>query len=193
MSSTLWLRLCEVAFVTVQAMFFCVPQQSSDLVVDFPADNSIGVVTVSKPPHYVGKHLTFDQAAHVAHRAQGQVTVPKDGFIGLEVSGKSAEDLSFLTTLQPKALQSIKLRGAKLGKVEMGQLVKLKSLVKLELSNCEFSPDAFDDLPAMPELLSLSISQRSNENAASLPIAKWVAKLPKLESLYSRPSLMPQL
>ena len=184
-----WLSLLGAVLVTLQATSLFAFQQNQELVLNFPAGNSVGVVTVSDPYRYEGNQLTFDQAAREVYPAHGRVAVPKDGFIGLELSGKSAEDLSFLTTLQPNALHSIKLNGAKLGKGEMERLVEVKSLVKLELSNCEITPDAFDDLPAMPELLSLHIAQW-DANAASLPlsIAKWIAKLPKLETLYSNPT-----
>ena len=186
--SLVWLKFCGAALVSLQATFLFAFQQIPELVLEFPTDNSVGIITVSNPPQYEGKHLIFDQDARKVHQAYGRVTLPKDGFIGLELSEKSAEDLSFLTTLQPNALHSIKLSGAKLGKAELAHLVELQSLVKLELSNCEFLPDAFDDLPAMPELLSLSITQRSNGNAAGLPIAKWIAKLPKVEIFYSNPT-----
>ena len=186
---TVWLSLFGAALVTLPATSLFAIQQNPELVLEFPAGNSVGVVTVSDPYRYEGNQLTFDQAAREVYQAHGRVAVPMDGFIELELSEKLAEDLSFLTTLQPNALHSIKINGAKLGKAEMERLVEVKTLVKLELSNCEISPDAFDDLPAMPELLSLHIAQW-DANAVSLPIsiAKWIAKLPKLETLYSNPT-----
>ena len=166
------------------------PARAAQRVLPFPAQ-SVGVVTTNDPPHREGNLLTFARNARDVRRAAGRVAVPDEGFIGLELSQQGSADLSFLDRLPPNALETLKITGAHLGKEQMRRVVRLESLVKLEFSRCAFSADAFDGLPALPELLYLNILHRDGRDEQGPAIAGWIARQPKLEAFFGRPSLSP--
>lgn len=160
---------------------------AEERVLTLPME-SVGVVTLSNMPREIGPDLRFDENCIEVRQAQGNVTFTDEGLIGLEVATKASSDLSFLNELPSNVLGSLKLTSARLGKIQLQQIVRLKSLIKLELKDCEFAPDAFDGIGVMPELLHLDISQRTNVVEQGLAVSSWIVSHPKLRFVQARPS-----
>ena len=154
-----------------------------DQVLVFPENVCIGVVTVGNAPTYVGNHLEFDNTISIIQPAQGTVTVPTSGFIGLQLNARSTSDLTWLSDLAPNAIQSLHVDGATLGPAKLTQIVRLTGLVNLEFSNCRFDRNAFQEVAALPELLRLNISDATDSG-----VARWISRLPKLQHVFSQPN-----
>lgn len=166
-----------------------VPLMAQERVLSFP-EESIGKVTLNRKPSEDGAHLNLEEPILV-REAQGQVVLPGEGIIGLDVAAKASADLSFLVELPCESLGTLEISGARLDNAAMQNVAKFQSLLELEFRDCEFTPDAFEGLDSLPELLKLSIFRRSDPRVLSEEGLVWIASQPKLKSFYASPDLSP--
>lgn len=164
-----------------------VPLMAQERVLSFP-EESIGKATLNRKPSEDGAHLNLEEPILV-REAQGQVVLPGEGIIGLDVAAKASADLSFLVELPCESLGTLTISGARLDNAAMQNITKFQSLLKLAFRDCEFTPDAFEALDSLPELLELSIHRRSDTRVLSEGGLVWIASQPKLQEVHLLPYL----
>ncbi len=160
----------------------------ADRVLSFPESAPVGFVSVSPQPSYDGPFLVFSNTKSSVQRVQGKVVVPDDCFVKLDLKLDANKELSVLSTLPSNAIQALEIGDAKLTREHMLAISKVNSLVQLTLTNCQYTADAFSEIPPLPNLVSLSCS--SSQKHETPLIELWIKDLPQLESLFVSPSLM---
>ena len=157
-------------------------------VLQFP-DDAVGVVTQSELPYLERSQGAAQEFSHV-QQAKGRVHLSDDNYVGLKISGKHVGDLSFLGQLPSTAIETLSISRASLGPEQMAWIAKLKSLRKLDFSNCTISPTAFDSLGSeLQDLQAFSITGPVDDIPYTKGLSGWLAKLSKLETLFCRPYL----
>jgi len=154
---------------------------SSLRTLRFPSDQPVGVLCVGrlKGPSVV---MDFEQLRSIP--AKGEVQVSDKDFVELKVG--SVDDLEFLEQLSPGALQGLEITGLEIDGKALASITRLDGLRTLRLSDCEFKKDTFEDAK---QLSSLRAVIAYSTKMDGLTFANWIATMPKLEYLYTRPSL----
>lgn len=180
---------CRYWFPLAFLLCTTAPLAASDRVLMFP-EKSVGVVTVSRSPHRDGINWRFDEDALEVHKARGTVVLSADGIIGLELTKAASSDLSFLERLPTNSIATLTLNGGLLGNTQLQQLSQMKSLTELTFTGCQFSPDAFHRVNSLPELISVSVVDRTpNEEMSRRAMLDWIAGASKLHALVCYPQL----
>lgn len=173
------------------------PALGKDRVLTFP-DDLKGSVYLGKPPERIDSFIHVSPKGtdkHFVARARGDVEVPEKSFVCLELTKAEPGDLAFLSELPPDSIHSLVIRHSDLNRTAMRHISTQQSLAVLNLLNCGFTPNAFDELPVLPDLLDLRISRKSDnqQRDESGPInpglAKWIASSRKIEYLHTTPQL----
>ena len=161
--------------------------EGAERVLNFPDSAPVGFVSCSPMPTYDGPFIVFSNSAVSVQRAHGRVVVPDDCFVELELIGSAFQDLNFLSKLPTNAIHSLKIAEAKLNGAQILSIAHLTSLLRLSFETCEFSPEAFSELPEFPKLVALHCSR--SRNPGSLGLDTWIKKSAKLESIHVMPPL----
>ena len=151
----------------------------------FPSDQSVGVLRVGRlkgPSVIVDFEVDFEQITVIA--AKGKIEVSEEDFLELQVG--PVDDLEFLEQLSPEALQGLTITGLEINRNALALLTRLEGLQCLRLNGCEFKKDTFEDAKSLSSMRAISVFSTTLDGLA---FAGWIATLPKLEYLYTRPSL----
>ena len=154
-------------------------------VLRFPSDQSVGVLRVGRlkgPSVVVDYEVDFEETTFFA--AKGTIEVSEEGFVELQVG--SVEDLEFLEQLSPSALQGLIITGLEIDRKSLAWITRLEGLQCLQLFECEFQKDTFEDAKRLPSLRAAIVYSTKLDGHA---FAGWIANFPKLEYLSMRPSL----
>ena len=174
-----------IAFlVLISTSLLC---EGADRVLNFPESAPDGFVSCSPMPTYDGPFIVFSNSTDSVQRAHGRVVVPDDCFVELELIGSAFQELDFLSKLPTNAIHSLKIAEAKLNRIQILSIADLTSLLRLRFETCEFSPDAFSEIPALPKLVALNCSR--SRDPGPLGLDNWIKKLAKLESIHTMPPL----
>ena len=147
----------------------------------FPSDQSVGVLRLGmlKGPSVL---LDFEQSKGIA--AKGNVEVAENDFVELRVG--SVDDLEFLEQLSPDALQGLTITGLEIDRKALSFITRLDGLKLLQFFACDFRKDTFEDAKSLYLLQTITVISKTLDGPT---FAGWTATLPKLEYLYTRPSL----
>jgi thiol-disulfide isomerase/thioredoxin len=156
---------------------------AAERVITFPADSSVGVITVTDYPRQVGPKLQFDLTIDLTMKAEGSVSVPDDAFIGLQVGNARVEQLDWLDSLPADAIQSLQFSRVHVTHDLLEKVTRLTGLIDLQFQSCTFDKDAFVNLPPLPLLQQLNASDVTGSG-----YARWVAGLPRLHNLFVSPN-----
>ena len=159
-------------------------------VLFFPNDQSVGVLRVGRlkgPRVVVDYEVNLEQTKVIA--AKGSIEVSEEDFVELQVG--SVDDLEFLEQLSPGALQGLTISGLEINRNALARITRLEGLKCLALNGCEFKKDTFEDAKSLSSLRAIFAYSSTLDGLPldGLAFAGWIATLPKLESLYARPSL----
>lgn len=160
---------------------------SAERVLNFPDSAPVGFVSCTPPPSYDGPFIDFGDTPLSVQRAQGNVVVPDECIAELELIGGAFKDLAFLSRLPSNSLQSLKIQDAKLDRDQMLSIVAVTSLQRLVFQNCEFTENAFLEIPLLRKLVELKCNDSRNFKTPRIEL--WIKDLPKLESIYVSPAL----
>ncbi|HUP80450.1 MAG TPA: hypothetical protein VM260_17985, partial [Pirellula sp.] len=163
---------------------------SAERVLSFPDSAPVGFVSCLPPPSYDGPFIDFGDTTLSVQRAQGNVVVPDECLVELELIGGAFKDLAFLSRLPLNSLQSLKVQDAKLSREQMLSIVEVTSLQRLAFQNCEFTENAFLEIPLLHKLVELKCNNFRNLKTPRIEL--WIKELPKLESIYVSPALDPK-
>ena len=168
--------------------FICVTLPISDdqRTIVFPENSSVGIVTVAGQPVKDGSSPFINADAAIVGNATGVVSVSKQGFVGVQVSRATVNDLGWLDTLPVDALQSLTFTNVDISAAMLEKVTRLTGLINLQLNQCQFESACFQNLPPLPLLQQLQADGVTDTGYAS-----WVAKCPQLRHLFvfPRPSL----
>jgi len=150
-------------------------------VLHFPSDQSVGVLRVGrlKGPNFI---MDFEQLRSIA--AKGEVQVSDDDFVDLNVG--SVDDLEFLEQLPPGALQGLEVTGLVIDRKALALITRLDGLRTLRLAKCEFKKDTLEEAKSLSRLQGVDVDTTTLDGLA---FASWIATMPQLEYLNTRPSL----
>ncbi len=177
--------LVVIAFLAlISTSLLC---EGADRVLNFPESAPVGFVSCSPMPTYDGPFIVFSNSTVSVQRAHGRIVVPDDCFVELELIGSAFQDLDFLSKLPTNAIHSLKIAEAKLNRIQILSIADLTSLLRLRFETCEFLPDAFSEIPALPKLVALNCSR--SRDPGPLGLDTWIKKLAKLESIHTMPPL----
>ncbi|HEY9712639.1 MAG TPA: hypothetical protein V6C72_04170 [Chroococcales cyanobacterium] len=137
----------------------------------FPGGASIGEVLVesSEDPDY------WDFVAH----ARGQVEVPANLRLQLEVSKEPAVDLSGLAALAENAFHSVDLSHTTIKDEDLVHIARQKDLQELDLSDTQITDRGVEHIVKLPGLMKLWLdkTQITDQSLAELKKIKGLAKL----------------
>ncbi len=162
---------------------------SAERILNFPAAAPVGVVTCSTLPTYDGPFIVYSNTMLSVQRAQGNVLVPDDCFVKLEITGRASKDLTFLSKLPLDSVHSLTVKDAKLNREQILLVAGVHSLTQLNFDSCEFSEDAFFEIPALSQLVSLQCRSLENAQRKSPKLELWIKDLKNLERLHASPPL----
>ncbi len=146
---------------------------AAERVITFPAGSPVGVITVTDYPRLVGPKLQFDLAVDLTMKAEGDVSIPDDGFIGLQVGGGAVTgQLDWFESLPSDSIQSLQFSRVHVAHDLLEKVTRLTGLIDLQFQGCTFDEDAFVNLPPLPLLQQLNASDVTGSGYAG-----WVAGL----------------
>ncbi len=158
--------------------------EAEDLTLKFP-QQPVGVVTVMNPPKRDGVNWVYDPDCLEVQRAQGDVTLSTDGIRGLELTAAAAEDLSFLEQLPADSIHALSLNGGQLGRNQLQQISRFRSLQKLTFNQCQFDDGAFDATQPPLNLASLDLYEAPASKATDRRgLMNWIAAAPRMHTLH---------
>ena len=159
-------------------------------VLSFPKDRAVGVISYRSAD---GSDFGFESNPYVdwgdEGEATGDVVIPADQHVRLEISKAASTDLSFLSDLNPNDIEYLGLRGTDVDDKQLKHVGTLTGLRYLNLQSTRISDGGVRHLKDLNKLQTLDLSAFSVErdgygvgNAAMI-IA---ARLPSLEALRLR-------
>lgn len=164
---------------------------ADEVTLKFPSEKAVGTVvssTVTRPVGFGGWSNWYRDSR--VQRAIGSVVLPADQFVGLELAGKAAGDLSCLEKIPGGSIEWIEISRVSLGASQLRHLANQTSLKQLTLNSCEISTEALAELEGMlPALENLTIYGAGEDTASHSLFTDWVAQLGKLRRFYCTPAL----
>jgi hypothetical protein len=152
-------------------------------------DSPIGYVTVS-PSDDRKEGFAPPPKPCFCRRAVGDVAIPNDGLLGLELIGSKIADASALRSLHlPQRPSLLTVSDASLGKDHLEELGKLSELTEIAFKRCKFSENAFDSLPRFPQLKSCTVTFKVFNQEIEQSFVKWLSQQEKLEELVVIPQI----
>lgn len=152
-------------------------------------DSPIGYVTVS-PPDARNEGFVPPSRPSFCRKAVGEVSIPEDGLLGLELIGSKISDASILLSQYlPKRTSILTVTRAQLGKEHMDEFSKLSELTRITFEQCTFSENAFDFLSNFPQLRSCRVTFDGLSPEIEQSFVRWVSQQEKLEELVVIPQI----
>jgi len=152
-------------------------------------DSPIGYVTVS-PSNAREEGFNPTPRPWFCSRAVGDVAVPNDGLLGLELIGSKIADASALRSLHlPQRTSILTVSEASLSKEHLEELGKLSDLTRIAFERCKFSENAFDSFPKFPQLKSCTVTFEDFSLEIEQSFVRWVSQQEKLEELVVIPQI----
>jgi thiol-disulfide isomerase/thioredoxin len=152
-------------------------------------DSPIGYVTVSQSDDRK-EGFAPPPKPWFCRRAVGDVAIPNDGLLGLELIGSKIVDASALHSLHlPQRTSLLTVSDASLGKDHLEELGKLSGLTKIAFKRCKFSENAFDSLPRFPQLKSCTVTFKVFNQEIEQSFVKWLSQQERLEALMVEPQI----
>ncbi len=152
-------------------------------------DSPIGYVTVS-PSDARKEGFTPTPRPWFCSRAVGDVAIPNDGLLGLELIGSKIADASALRSLHlPQRTSILTVSEASLSKEHLEELGKLSELTEIAFERCKFSENAFDSFPKFPQLKSCTVTFEDFSLEIEQSFVRWVSQQEKLEELVVIPQI----
>lgn len=129
--------------------------------IDFPDDRSIGFLYSRED---IGKSLRLEgPPPSVLGEAKGTFRLPIREQISLDV--RDSSDLSFLASLKPDSLYSLRLNGAVLSNSDLEHLTNLTELIHLDLSNTSIDDGDLARIASLSNLDTLNLAGTSISNS----------------------------
>lgn len=157
---------------------------ADDLVLRFPADEPVGMVTVADAPEELGTQRYYGRYPVPIGKALGKVVVQSDEFVGVHIGPAHLNDLKWLESLPANALQSLQFKDVAISQDMLKRIATQSGLILLEFKGCQFEPNCFQDISSLPQLRQLRIESSSVPKSG---YAQWAARLPQLRNLFASP------
>lgn len=163
---------------------------ADEKVLTFPSDRAVGQVQ-SRPKSLGG--FRFDENWYDGWEslglAQGEVNVPADHFVRLDVGQAASKDLSFLEKLSPEAIDVLMLRGTDVTDDGLKSLAGLAGLQFLDLEQTKITDACAPHLANLKNLVRIDLGAFDvNEDGFGVgdKVLSVLATLPKLSSIELR-------
>jgi thiol-disulfide isomerase/thioredoxin/Leucine-rich repeat (LRR) protein len=166
----------------------------------FPADRTVGMLKV-RPISVNGWGVSqFYVGWRVLQPARGDVFVPEGHEVKLEAAASTFDDLSFLSSLGPDAIQWLDAaeRSARIDVAALRTIAKLQGLRRLSLTQCQIADESLGELGSLPRLEGVNLMfpgiarrraggtrerRRSAQGHSLVKGIEWLASLPELKDL----------
>lgn len=158
--------------------------KADDLLLSFPEDEPIGIVTVADQPEKLGTQRSYGKDPVALGKAQGKIVVQSDEFVGVQVGPAHVNDLKWLESLPADALRSLQFSDVAISRDMLKRIASQSGLILLEFKGCQFEPSCFQDVSSLPQLRQLRIQ---SDSVPECGYAQWAAKLPQLRNLFASP------
>lgn len=152
-------------------------------------DSPIGYVTVVPP---VDRKEGFAPLVSplFCRKAVGEISIPGDSLLGLELIGSQIADPSILRSQTlPQQTSILTVSQAQFGQEHMEVFGKLYKLTQITFEQCQFSENAFDSLPCFPQLKSCTVRFDDFDHKIEQSFMRWVSQQEKLEQLVVMPQI----
>jgi len=138
------------------------PAPTGERTIVFPSDRSVGTLLVRD-------WGSDDESAWESQgEVWGEVTKPPGKEAFLEVKAERGNDLSFLASLQPDALQGMSLRGTGAQDSDIAPIAQFTSLRSLNLRETQVSDAGLAHLGSLSNLQHLDLKRRSDLSAQGI-------------------------
>jgi thiol-disulfide isomerase/thioredoxin/Leucine-rich repeat (LRR) protein len=170
----------------------------AERTLKFPADRSVGVLKV-RPVGVNGWDVSqFYLGWRVLQPARGDVIVPEGNEVKLEAAASAFDDLSFLSSFDPDAIQWLEAESARLDVPALRAIAKLRGLRSLGFSLCQIADESLGELGNLPRLELVDLMypgkarrrtgtprerRRSAQGQSLVKGVEWLASLPELKEL----------
>ncbi len=165
-------------------------ESASEQLITFPTERAVGVV-YSRP----SKDSEFGYRGHwysdwqQIGAATGEVRVPKNHHVRLDVSKAASKDLAFLSTIDPSSIAYLNLEGTNIDDEQLRHVGKLVGLLMLGLEETKITDNGFEHLDQLKSVRRLDLSAWGvHEEGFGVGDGAMavVAQLPALESIALR-------
>jgi len=158
--------------------------KADDLLLSFPADQPVGVVSVAASPEEFGPLQVYGRELVTIGKAQGNVLVESGDFVGVRVGPACFNDLKWLEALPADAFKFLQFSEVRVSREVLQRIVSQSGLILLEFTGCYFEADCFQDVASLPQLRQLRIESSVLPESG---YARWARRLPQLEKLFAFP------
>lgn len=159
--------------------------------LSFPEDGAAGGVVFTRPSKSssFGHRDNWYDGWKLIGPARGQVNVPMDHHVRLDVSKEASTDLRFLKAIDPDAIQYLSLEGTDVSDSQLQYVGRLTGLQFLNLEQTQITDRGFRHLAELKNLRRLDLSafdvHREGFGVGDGAM-KIVARYPRLESISLR-------
>lgn len=177
-----------LGFISLLHVTISLPQTIADDLLRF-GDSPIGYVTVS-PPVERKEGFAPQVKPSFCKKAVGELSVPADGLLGIELLGSKIADAQVLGSQHlPQRTSILTVTQAQLGKEHMDEFGKLSELTQIAFERCKFSENAFDSLRNFPQLKSCRVTFDGLSQEIEQSFVRWLSQQEKLEQLVVIPQI----
>ncbi len=161
----------------------------ADYQVQFPADESCGLVTACRPPRLEHGMLEIGYHDRVLGYAEGKMTLSSEDWVLLDLSSESETQRSALRKLRDSQIQGLRISGGTLDRETLTAVVSIPTLELLDIRGCKLTGnDLFADLPPAKKLADFRL-QADISQLATANLATWLKSCEQLHYLYTAPAL----
>ncbi len=162
--------------------------RAADVTLNFPGDRLCGLVSICHRPEELNGFLQLGRLDRVIGPAQGEIAVPAEAWVLVEIRANSAPGLEAIRNLPRRGIHGLRITGGELNRATLASICEISSLELLDLRDCRLTDDGFRDQPALPALRHFT--SYGNESArANDSLATWLRSCPRLEYMYCDPKM----
>ncbi len=126
-------------------------------IIHFPADRAVGIV-YQRPPHQgTYRHTLYSDDWRRIGEARGDMAVPPNAEVRLDVSHVASKDLTFLDALRPDDLLGMNLRDTAVNNDELEHVGRLSGLRLLDLQSTCITDEGVRHLKGLTRLREINL------------------------------------
>ncbi len=182
------LALSAALLACVLLVFTSRLSSAADVTLNFPGDRSCGLVLICHRPEESNGLVQLGRLDRVIGPAEGEIVVPADAWVLVEIHGNSAPGLNAIRNLSRRGIHGLRISGGELDRATLASICEISSLELLELRDCRLPDEGFRGQPALPALRHFT-SFGDESAQANDSLATWLRSCPRLEYLFCDPKM----
>ncbi len=187
-----WQFIIRSNFILFCILFssFCADSVGADRTLTFPTDwehATVSVYATPQPSDFFSDCVEFGNSGRMIGVAAGEVQVPDDAFVGIEVQAVEGFE-NFLGQLPNTGIHRIELTKAALSDSVFRSIERIETLREMRLVDCSCQNVAIRSLVGAQQLQYLFAQGKKNQSLHQT-LAAWAAKCKQLQYFYDGHSL----